>query len=306
MGQKLFYRKDDYKEETIEQVRSLISNAKKIGYSVLAIPGENSILCYYAGYAFAEIKDDVVKCVLSDSYEKYLGSDWENIKSDLKTFINNSNNNYRNLKALLDGVACAQPQEHERHTQHPIAVNNISYENGSYSVCGFETAIPSTYFPDKKRPEIDLVIICPDEHRMMLVEYKCTQGVLKGPQGVVAHGIDYNNVKEKYKEIGLVSEMIKAYNLMNRIYNGNARTLTDKDIQSIDIMFLLTGSWVKRQPDEKKDTGLSVEDNSRAIKMIKETDKLNDSQKNQLFWYWCENYEDVLFEKSKYQSLNCN
>lgn len=298
----LFGRKNDYDMITLKKVQTLIEASKKIGYSILTIPGVDCIYCYYAGYSFAEISNEV-KFVLGDGYKTYFGvNDWNEMKQNYESYLYNSSNNWSNLKKVLEGVAQAQPRDYERHTQHEIAINNIKFSNSSYSVCGFETAIPEHYFAEKKKPEADLVVICPDEHRIILVEFKCRVSSLSGSCGVVKHCTDYIDIVDKCVEIGFIKEMVKAYNLMNKLYGGSADELDASDITKIDIAFLITGSSSKDN-DENAKGKIKENNNKSAIKMIKNTKKVSETKKNELYWYWCENYKEAEFTDRNFVSF---
>lgn len=294
-----FSRKVDYNSEMIEKVKTLIKASNDIECPILAIPGVDCIYCYYAGYSFVEISDRV-KFVLGKGYEQYFDDEtWEAMHKNYDEFLFNSDENWKNLRTVLKGVERSQPRDYERHTQHEIAIRNIKYDNNSYSVCGFETAIPEHYFNKEKKPEADLVVICPAEHRIVLVEFKCRISSLSGRCGVVKHCTDYVDIVNKCEEINFISEMVKAFNLMNELYNGNAKKIDASDITQIDIAFLLTGS--SSRDNEKNAKGKIMEKNNMsATKMIRNTKKVPQMKKEELFWYWCEDYKDVCFTKENF------
>ncbi len=188
-----FVRKGDYDENLLKKCKKLISLAGKIHgekkYDILAVPNEKCIRFYFEGFPFAETRIRGKKLVFilhksmdkdkKESYAKYFAEEdkkkvWDLAKSDFEGCIFDPHNGINNLKIILEGTACAQPNDKERHTQHYIALNHLTYNEDSYSLCGYETTISPSFFKEKpKQAGIDFVLICPKDKRLILVEFKC-------------------------------------------------------------------------------------------------------------------------------------
>ena len=69
------------------------------------------------------------------------------------------------------------PRDRERRTQQIIALNNMTFDDSRYSVCGFETTVSQNdvQIPGKKgNPKIDLVVINPS-----FIKFHCLKLVLQ-------------------------------------------------------------------------------------------------------------------------------
>lgn len=260
----MFRRKDDYCAEVIEETRRLLKRCDEIGKEVLVIPGEQSLIFYYRGKPFFSLSDKSWEC-FSKSYNKYFNEKDkvpENVNpekaskvlSDLKKVKASETKEaiqfyFDNLEIILPCIGAGLPSDKERASQQVIALNNSFRfdedlgEVEQYWVCGFEAAIPEQYFPNLKKPEIDLVAVNPYKKEILLIEYKCTEGaLLYNKCNIVKHCNDYldilynsdNSLKED-----LTGELLKAYNLMLKIYEKPEWELRKEEFH-MNIGFLVT------------------------------------------------------------------
>lgn len=113
---------------------------------------------------------------------------------------------YRNnRKDIIRLAGFGMKQVKERRSLQKIALYNMTFDDGKYSVCGWETVIPEkdALIPNRnkdserlfKTAEIDLVVVNPSKKEMILMEYKCNgKTMLKGNQSIRNHYDDYMKV----------------------------------------------------------------------------------------------------------------
>lgn len=302
-----FIRKDDYSDDTIKDVRALIKAGKGLKKYILAIPGTDGIICYYGGLPFVTINDSGWNKFSTDYDDYFTNREILNkIHSNYKKFLLDSGDKYKNLSDVLDAINKGQPRDHERHTQQEIACNNLSFSKDKYSICGFETAFPKKYIPTiSTKPEVDLVAFCPDEKRMILIEFKCRYSALDGKHGIKEHFTDYKGIVElkknnvdRYK--CFINAMLKAYYLMSKLYNEKDihQEINSDDIV-VDIAFLLTGSTI-RQNGGKGCISVTVNSNRKVL--FQKEKGLKGFNKG-VYWYWEKDFNDVIFTTAKFEKL---
>ena len=142
MKEFVFKRKDNYSEKVLQRVRTIaaFNGDKGVGEGILFIPNKDCIKGYYKGLELFE--------KITDRCEKLNKRSPETVWDDHQDII---------LKVIGDGLH----QDRERITQQIIALNNMTFSDDHYSVCGFETAISTldVNVPGKKgAPEIDLAV----------------------------------------------------------------------------------------------------------------------------------------------------
>ena len=161
-----FKRKNNYQDKVIDWIKS----KRQSHNGILFIPNEGCIKGYYKGLVL-----------------------FEKITDRCQNLVKRCSN--MNLDEAVSEVGCGMPRDRERRTQQIIALNNMSFDNSRYSVCGFETTVSQNdvQIPDKKgNPEMDLIVINPSKKKMLLVEYKCKgASMLKGKQNIKCHYKDY-------------------------------------------------------------------------------------------------------------------
>ena len=221
-----FLRKFNYRDETIKKAKDAVKGGK-----LLAVPQSNFIRVYCNGINMIDkITDKSFK--LSDNVANGF-----TIK-DKKDIISSFNNK--------------MPKDKERKSSQIIALNNMSFDDDKYSVCGWECTIPSDDVKIKnskgnnKKPEIDLVAVCPDKKEILLIEYKCNgKSMLKGNQNIKQHYNDYTKIikKPEFAE-HLKGELLKAYNVAKRIYTDKPVTIYDPAEFTIKIGFLFADTVI--------------------------------------------------------------
>ena len=282
-------RKHDYKEETIADVRKLISVTRELykensenspNMPVLAMPQEKDVICYYNGMDIVHIEDG--KWSIGESFKNYID---ENI--NLRDYLLDPAADYKNLCDYLKKVQKHKPNEKERRCQQVISVNNIKLLPKTFSVCGFETSLPGI------EGEIDMVIFNPDKHEICLVEYKCTTAALTGDSDVIKHTNDYVRII-KTKKSELVDGMVDAYNVLRKI-NGMKETKVDRKKIEVKILFLFTADNfentdcinTKRVFKEVKNLYIGGEKPNQV--------RADDEDKMNIFWEYAESYKDYKF-----------
>lgn len=292
-----FVRKNDYSDEVINGVKELIKAANTINRPIIVVPSVDCIICYYGGLPFAYISEDGWGRY-SDDYEKYIDLQFENYKEALL----DPTDNWKKLMTVLDGIERGLPTDYERHTEQKIVLYNSSFDVEKYSVCGFEAKVTDI---DNGAPEADMIVFCPNEKRMLLVEYKCRYGALypsKG-HGIREHGDDYARILKNYKSINFIGEIIKAYNVLCKIYDKDTVSMNPDEVQ-LDMVFLLTGNTI-RDAERGTKGNITLRANKGAMKVMREyngRDYTNEI-KNKVYWMWNDDFNKVVFSKENMERL---
>lgn len=288
-------RKDDYNIGTIEWACELIDDGE-----VLVIPNEDCIKAYYNGLTLVSMTDSSFKLFgkndkNSANNYKEKNKDIKKISSMIDKYIEVINGEKGSLKdaawkfytdnkdAIKKIVNTGMPRDKERRSSQNIALQNMSFDNDKYSVCGWEATIPSNdakieveVFDGEKRkiklktPEIDLVVVNPSKKEMILVEYKCKGStMLKGNQNIVNHCKDYMKVKNCDKIGEIRDEMLKAYNLLTCLKKTDSKKIEKEDFDkyTVKVGFL----FVDKIKNENNELECEITDSeySEAIKMLK-------------------------------------
>lgn len=292
-----FVRKNDYSDEVINSVKKLIEASNEINRPIIVVPSVDCIICYYEGLPFAHISENEWGRY-SDKYEQYINLQYENYKKALL----DSTDNWKNLRTVLEGMEKGLSIDYERHTEQKIVLNNSSFEVDRYSVCGLETTVTDI---DDKDSEADMVVFCPAEKRMLLVEYKCRYRTLypsKG-SGIREHGDDYARILKKNKSINFTREIIKAYNVLCRIYDKDTVDINPDEVQ-LDMVFLLTGNTI-RDAERGTNGNITLRANNGAMKIMREYKgkDFTDEIKNKVYWMWNADFNKVVFSKENLEKL---
>ncbi len=266
-----FFRKDDYKENVITRIKSIIDKHDDI----LFVPNEKCVKGYYKGLVlFEKITDKCENLVKRSPHKK-----WDEGPAE-----------------ILDVIGKGMPRDKERKTQQIIALNNMPFSDGSYSVCGFETVISTNDIKIEGKgggPEIDLVAIRPDKdpkkRSILLIEYKCLgSSMIKGNQDIVHHYNDYKQILEWDGIDVFKQQMIKSYKLLCEFYDvkPNEKYLDPKDYK-VQIAFL----FVDKVIDEKRnvESEITSDDYDKAWNMLKE----NGADLSDVLYIRCRKVEDV-------------
>ena len=294
-----FVRRRNYPKEIVADVQTLLRASRDLKKPIMAIPHENSIICYRGCMPFATIYED--RWIrFSDSYKKRFpeGYSFQEINKDYKSFLLNPEDTWRHLSDVLDAVWKGMPTDVEKHTQHIIACNHQSFDDNTYSVCGVETCIPSDFMSNGHKPEIDFVAFCPKRKEMLLIEYKCKYSSLypsKGA-GIREHWIDYTRILRNAEKIRIIPEMLNAYNLLCEIENKTPCMVDPAGI-TLRVAFLLTGDNYK---DDNKGcitekANQSAREQVLRVKEVAKGDLITEAERQNLLWGWQKSYSKVNF-----------
>ncbi len=133
---------------------------------------------------------------------------------------------FDNIEKFIEIVNRGMPADKERMSSQKIAINNMTFADDKFSVCGWETAIGEgdILVPKEdnenelKKPEIDLVVVNPSKREMILVEYKCNGDSMIGTsQNIAQHGIDYMQVLYSNHMSEIRNQLLNAYNVYRKM-----------------------------------------------------------------------------------------
>lgn len=291
-----FVRKDDYSDEVINSVKELIKAANTINRPIIVVPSVDCIICYYGGLPFVYIAENEWGRY-SDAYNKYINLEYENYKDALL----DSTDNWKNLRTVLEGVEKGLSRDYERHTEQKIVLNNSSFDVDKYSVCGMETTVTDI---DDKDSEVDMVVFCPADKRILIVEYKCRYSALYPSRGhgIREHGDDYARILKSDKCINFTKEIIKAYNVLCRIYDKDTVNISDEI--RLDIVFLLTGNTI-RDAERGTKGNITLRANKGAMKVMRayKGKDFTDEIKRNVYWMWSDDFNRVVFSREHIERL---
>ena len=180
--EKDFFRKDDYSEATLQNVRDL---EEKFDGTLVSIPNRDGIYCYYNGLRFISIKAKSIEPFSKSESKDPQKSEYRNKRNAIRQeilaekTIEGRIKKYKDNKTSIEWIMeHSMSQDAERYSQQVIVKRNMSFDDDDYSACGMETTIPSRYLSvqpngKRKQAEVDIVIINPKQKKIYLVEYKC-------------------------------------------------------------------------------------------------------------------------------------
>ena len=293
--EKDFFRKDDYSEEKLQNVRDL---EEEFDGKLVSIPNIDGIYCYYNGLRFISIKAKSIDPFSKSKSKDHKKRDKRNvIRQEIlsENTIEGRIKKYKDNKAAIEWVMeHSMSQDAERYSEQVIAKRNMSFDDNAYSICGMETTISVQSNGKRKNAEVDMVIINPVKKKIYLVEYKCgKKSTFVNKQNIEAHCRDYGEILAKTDEINLVKQMIKSCNVMRKIQNKQLLSLDDIDKYEINILFLLT----KQPCDEvnKPIDNLTDQDIKKARERVLRTAQENGINKTKIWFYCTERPENVDF-----------
>jgi len=247
MGKKYeFVRKMDYMDSTIKTVRDIIS-----GGDFLAVPNKDSIIVYCNGVVFGNIENDEFK---------FSG----NVADEHRNFSEFA----KNRKNIIGSYKSKMSKEKERKSSQIIALNNMSFDDDRYSVCGWECTINSTDIAlGGKAPEIDMVAVCPKKKEIILIEYKCKgSSMLDTKNGIDGHYSDYKVIiKEPEFVEHLKTELLKSFDVAKRIYSDKPSAEYDPSDFVIKIGFLFADNVTVNN----ENSSISDDDYAKAYDILK-------------------------------------
>ena len=202
-----FSRKNDYSQMVLKDALRLMEAG------VLVVPNKDCIKAYSKGLvlidklterSFGIIGKESIKSYKENHTQAGDGLD-EALEYISKKLSREEKKNYffDNIQMFIEIVSRGMPADKERMTSQKIAMDNMTFDEDKYSVCGWETAlgemdirVPRLDNEKKyKKPEIDLVMVNPSKREMILVEYKCKgESMIGASQNIAQHGIDYMQI----------------------------------------------------------------------------------------------------------------
>lgn len=186
-----FSRKTDYSEKVLKDALRLMEAG------ILVVPNKNCIKAYSKGL------------VLIDK-------------------LTERNYFFDDIEKFIEIQSRGTSADKERMTSQKIAMDNMTFDEDKYSVCGWKTAlgemdirVPRLDDEKKyKKPEIDFVLVNPSKREMILVEYKCKgESMIGKKQNIAQHGIDYMQIMYSNHMSEIRDELLNAYNVYRKMKN---------------------------------------------------------------------------------------
>lgn len=287
MAEKTFKRKTNY-NTAIDDAKEFL---KQYGDEILPIPSVNGIICYYQGKPVVEIKDlSWTFFGKGKNYNKYLLDENNNETDALKCMMKcktkeDKKSFYWKYKSdILHAIGRGLEDDKERFSQQDIILRSLHYQKQGYVVCGMETTIPDlskTSGKTKDTPEIDIVAIHPEQKKILLIEYKCTEKALlnNDKNNIYGHAKDYAEIRKwASNDQQFITNMLNAYKVFCEIYGRSYdETQLCAEDYSVEIVFLLTNypSKGKCSPDTQPLTRNNYES---AKNLLQRPDVVNDTE----------------------------
>lgn len=227
-----FSRKNDYSEVVLKDALRLMEAG------VLVVPNKNCIKGYSKGLVLidklTERSFGIIGKESINSYKEKHTQKGDGLYEALEyvsgEISREEKKNYffDNIEKFIEIVSRGMPADKERMTSQRIAMDNMTFDEDKYSVCGWETAlgemdirVPRLDDEKKyKKPEIDLVMVNPQKREMILVEYKCKGESMVGTsQNIAQHGIDYMQILYSNHMSDIRDELLNSYNVYRKIKN---------------------------------------------------------------------------------------
>ena len=297
-----FQRKDNYTDKILKKANEYL----KAG--ILIVPNKDCLKGYYNGlviidrltdrsFNFIESEETISNLIrkVDDKYKPTLIDYSDSVKhqdNDTKiSFFDKTKNDWFDILCL--------PRDRERRTLQIIALNNMTFDDSRYSVCGFETTVSQkdVQVPGKKgNPKIDLVVINPSKKKMLLVEYKCKgPSMLKGRQNIKCNYIDYKKILDSDAFCTIKSEMLKSYKLLCRI---RGKKIKDEDFNPDDYEVQIAFLFVDRVLDKygNLESEITFDDYKDAMKIFKQ---LPSDELEKVLYIRCETADEVILDNWK-------
>ena len=299
-----FQRKDNYTDALLNKANEFL----KAG--ILIVPNTDCLKGYYNGivlidrltdqsFNFIESKETISNLIrrVDDKYKPTLIDYSDSMKHqdyDAKiSFFDKTKNDW------FDILKYGMPKDKERRTLQIIALNNMTFGNSRYSVCGFKTTVSQNdvQVPYKKgNPEMDLVVINPSKKKMLLVEYKCKgPSMLKGKQNIKCHYKDYKRILDSDAICTIKSEMLKSYKLLCRIHN---KKIKDEDLNPDDYKVQIAFLFVDRilDKDGNIESEITFDEYKDAMKIF---NQLPSDELEKVLYIRCETADEVILDNWK-------
>ena len=224
-----FKRKDNYNDDFLKKANELLEAG------ILIVPNKDCLKGYYNGLVLINRLAERSFNLIGDekAINNYINKDeikkndkLKNLLSGYKSIRNNKEFDFekkitsfkKNIEEWFEILNYGMPRDQERKTSQIIALNNMTFEDDKYSVCGWETTIGKEDSGTDTKPEIDLVVVNPSKKEMILVEYKCQKKSMLGQkQNIFAHWEDYMKICESNNMPEIKKQLLKAFNVYRRM-----------------------------------------------------------------------------------------
>ena len=224
-----FRRKDNYNDDFLKKANDFLEDG------ILIVPNKDCLKGYYNGLvlinrlaerSFNLIGDEKAINNYIDKDEIKKNDKLKNLLSDYKSIRNNKDFVFekkitsfkKNIDEWFEILNYGMPSDQERKTSQIIALNNMTFEDDKYSVCGWETTIGKNDSGADVKPEIDLVLVNPSKKEMILVEYKCQKKTMLGQkQNIYAHWKNYMQICESKNMPEIKNQLLRAFNVYRRM-----------------------------------------------------------------------------------------
>lgn len=224
-----FKRKDNYNDDLLKIANDFLEAG------ILIVPNKDCLKGYYNGLvlinrlterSFNLIGDEKAINNYIDKDEIKKNDKLKNLLSDFKSIRKNKDFDFekkitsfkKNIEEWFEILNYGMPRDQERKTSQIIALNNMTFEDDKYSVCGWETTIGKNDSGVDVKPEIDLVVVNPSKKEMILVEYKCQKKTMLGQkQNIFAHWKDYMQICESKNMPEIKKQLLRAFNVHRRM-----------------------------------------------------------------------------------------
>ena len=224
-----FKRKDNYNDDFLKKANELLEAG------ILIVPNKDYLKGYYNGLVLIDRLTERSFNLIGDEKDinNYIDKDeikkndkLKNLLSDYKSIRKNKDFDFEkkitsfknNIEEWFEILNYGMPRDQERKTSQIIALNNMTFEDDKYSVCGWETTIGKKDSGADTKPEIDLVVVNPSKNEMILVEYKCQKKSMLGQkQNIFAHWKDYMQICESKNMPEIKKQLLRAFNVYRRM-----------------------------------------------------------------------------------------
>ena len=225
-----FNRKKDYPQSVLEEANKLMEAG------LLVVPNKDCFKVYCKGLVIIEKLNEQCFSIIGESsiesykrnhtkvgdglYELLEDISKKKTREESKTFF------FENIEKFIEIVNRGMPKDKERMSSQKIALQNMTFEDDKFSVCGWETTLGKKDIlihkdddeKKLKKPEIDLVVVNPSKREMILVEYKCKgESMIEGEQNIAQHGIDYMQVLYSNNMVKIRNQLLDAFNVCRKM-----------------------------------------------------------------------------------------
>lgn len=268
-----FKRKDNYNDDFLKIANDFLEAG------ILIVPNKDCLKGYYNGLVLIKRLAERSFNLIGDekAIDNYINKDeikkndkLKNLLSDFKSIRKNKDFDFEkkitsfksNINEWFEILNYGMPRDIERKSSQIIALNNMTFEDDKYSVCGWEATIGKDDSGIGKKPEIDLVVVNPSKKVLILVEYKCkVNSMLKGEQNIVEHWKEYMQICKSKNMPEIRNQLLRAFNVYRRMKKLEPIPEEDFNEFQVKMGFLFV--------DKAYDSEITEDDYKEGMKMLK-------------------------------------